>query len=53
MTRGLVQALRGHVSRTLVRESLKWLKLALRRRTAQLLEASRQRIEPNHGDTMW
>jgi transposase InsO family protein len=46
-------ALRGHVSRTLVRESLKSLKLDYRRRVRGLLEATRKHIEVGHRDTMW
>jgi transposase InsO family protein len=49
----LFQALRGHVSRTLVRESLKALKLDFRRRRRKLLEARRQHSGGKCADTMW
>jgi hypothetical protein len=49
----IFRALAGHVSRTLVRESLKSLKLDFRRRRREMLEARRQRIEVNYGDEMW
>jgi transposase InsO family protein len=47
------RALRGHVSRTLVRESLKSLKLDYRRRVRELLGATRQHIDVGYRDTMW
>jgi transposase InsO family protein len=49
----IFQALRGHVSRTLVRESLKSLKLDFRRRRREMLEARRQHIGVKCSDTMW
>jgi transposase InsO family protein len=47
------EALRGKVSRTLVRESLQGLKTDLRRRTRERLERNRQHIEVLQRDAMW
>jgi transposase InsO family protein len=49
----IVQALRGHESRTLVREALKSLKLDFRRRVRSMRAATRKHIEVNYRDTMW